>query len=301
MVTIKHKFQSAKTDGSDPSQIRPSNWNDDHSINFAAGSKLMGRYSSTSGVAQEVGISTGLEFNGSSIRVKISEVITEANIEAALGYGYLPKTGGELTGPVTITYNGEAFNIKSGSLTETVYLSLYRGALRAGYLRSSNTVGLTLQNGDNGGQITITKAGGPNGFIYNDAANGDRRVHTDFNYKPATITSATANTISDTTHTHSVDEESIVSEGMANLALGAVGTYALLGDESLVSRSPGATRPGSTLAYANTFTGDSGDFGIGAISPAGTWMLLGQTGVFNVTGTRPGSPFMCVSLWKRIA
>lgn len=31
-MTIKHKFQSALSDGANPTQVQPSNWNDDHDI-----------------------------------------------------------------------------------------------------------------------------------------------------------------------------------------------------------------------------------------------------------------------------
>lgn len=41
-VTIKHKFQSNKADGSDPAVVRPSNWNEEHEIILPANT-LVGR------------------------------------------------------------------------------------------------------------------------------------------------------------------------------------------------------------------------------------------------------------------
>lgn len=65
-ITVKHKFTSAKADSGDASLIRPSNWNDNHDITLATG-KLMGRYTAGTGLVQEVGLATRLEFSAGNI------------------------------------------------------------------------------------------------------------------------------------------------------------------------------------------------------------------------------------------
>lgn len=65
-ITTKHKFQSAKADSGDASLIRPSNWNDDHSITLAT-SKLMGRYTAGTGAVQEVGLGANLAFSAGNL------------------------------------------------------------------------------------------------------------------------------------------------------------------------------------------------------------------------------------------
>lgn len=55
-ISVKHKFVSAKVDGTDSTLIQPSNWNDFHDITLAAG-KVLGRDSSASGAVQELAIS----------------------------------------------------------------------------------------------------------------------------------------------------------------------------------------------------------------------------------------------------
>jgi hypothetical protein len=58
-VLVKHLFTSAKSDGSDPSLIQPSNWNAPHTITLTSG-KLMGRSSSGEGSAEEISLSSDL-------------------------------------------------------------------------------------------------------------------------------------------------------------------------------------------------------------------------------------------------
>lgn len=65
-ISIKHKFQSAKSDGGDASLVRPSNWNDEHDLTMAA-SRLFGRSSGTAGAAQEIPLGTGLKFNAGAL------------------------------------------------------------------------------------------------------------------------------------------------------------------------------------------------------------------------------------------
>lgn len=43
MVSLKHKFVSAKADGPDSTRLRPSNWNDEHDLTTAADGVVLGR------------------------------------------------------------------------------------------------------------------------------------------------------------------------------------------------------------------------------------------------------------------
>jgi hypothetical protein len=55
-VSLKHTFQSAKTDSADATLVQPSNWNQEHILTAAAG-KVLGRDTSGNGVVQELPIS----------------------------------------------------------------------------------------------------------------------------------------------------------------------------------------------------------------------------------------------------
>lgn len=53
MVAIKHKFQSEKGDGTDPTKVQPSNWNEEHDIVMSTG-RVLGRASANEGPAEEL-------------------------------------------------------------------------------------------------------------------------------------------------------------------------------------------------------------------------------------------------------
>jgi hypothetical protein len=65
VVSLKHKFASAKSDGVDTTLVRPSNWNDDHDLTLAA-SKLLGRATASAGAAEEVTVGTSLSLDAAS-------------------------------------------------------------------------------------------------------------------------------------------------------------------------------------------------------------------------------------------
>ena len=52
-ISIKHKFHSNKSDGTDITKVQASNWNDEHDITLAA-DRLLGRDSSGAGAVQEI-------------------------------------------------------------------------------------------------------------------------------------------------------------------------------------------------------------------------------------------------------
>jgi hypothetical protein len=54
-VSLKHAFQSAKTDSTDSTIVQPSNWNEEHELTAAAG-VVLGRDTSGAGVVQELPI-----------------------------------------------------------------------------------------------------------------------------------------------------------------------------------------------------------------------------------------------------
>jgi hypothetical protein len=79
-----------------------------------------------------------------------------------------------------------------------------------------------------------------------------------------------------------------VGTATAGLAVGAVGSYALLQQLTPnTSRSPGGTLAGSSLSYAHCGGG-------GATSPSGTWMLAGQIPSTTVFANQ-------TSVWLRIS
>ena len=59
-LAIKHRFNSAKSDGSDSSLVQPSAWNDTHQMTLA-NNRLIGNFSGSAGDATEVTVDTALD------------------------------------------------------------------------------------------------------------------------------------------------------------------------------------------------------------------------------------------------
>lgn len=57
-ISLKHKFTSAKADGSDTTEVQPSNWNDEHALTTAA-RVLVGRKTNSAGAVEELALNTG--------------------------------------------------------------------------------------------------------------------------------------------------------------------------------------------------------------------------------------------------
>ena len=75
---------------------------------------------------------------------------------------------------------------------------------------------------------------------------------------------------------------------VANMATGAVGTYAFLLFNTNTTASPGSTHAGSGLRYASA---SGTNYGAGGLS--GTWRLMGQT--TNTSGVNSTSLFLRIS------
>lgn len=106
-VTVKHKFQSGKSDGGDASLVRPSNWNDDHNITMD-GERLLGRSSAGNGTAQELSLGNGIQFSGASITAKLGNGLEFS------GDSIITKIG---TG---LEFSGGAVGVKYGTTAGTV-------------------------------------------------------------------------------------------------------------------------------------------------------------------------------------
>lgn len=91
----------------------------------------------------------------------------------------------------------------------------------------------------------------------------------------------------------------------AGAAVGAIGTYAFLGETSNTTTAAGSTRAGSALRYAGVGKVDETWSSIGlmqvgvgsATAPAGTWRAMGQ----SATGTFGGGSIFPATLWLRIS
>lgn len=135
VVSLKHKFASAKTDGADATLVRPSNWNDEHDITLAA-SKLLGRATASTGAAEEVTVGTSLSLDAA----------TQTLRRAAL------------TGDVTASVDSNATTIATGAVTAA---KIGSGAATLAKLDTTGTTGQVLTaQGSGVAPIWAAAAGG---------------------------------------------------------------------------------------------------------------------------------------------
>lgn len=145
-VSVKHKFTSAKADGPDSTQIRPSNWNDAHDIELA-GPALLGKPDAGSGPAVEVPAGDGLAFSGSSIRVAAGGITSDMHAAGSVATAAIQDsavtTGKINDGAVTTPkiYDGSVTTAKIADLAVTA-------AKLAGIPIISKTGNYTLVAGD---------------------------------------------------------------------------------------------------------------------------------------------------------
>jgi hypothetical protein len=92
-----------------------------------------------------------------------------------------------------------------------------------------------------------------------------------------------------------------VGTATAGLAVGDVGSYALLWHNTTAAETPGTTVAGSTLRYASTTTDATNPLvGYGPTAPAGTWRCMGHTAVQG-GGTAYAFTISNVTVWLRIS
>lgn len=148
--SLKHAFQSAKTDGADTSVVRPSDWNAEHTLSMAT-DRLLGRTSAGAGAVEEISVGTGLSLTAGTLSSTVTGTVTSVS-----GTGTV--NGLTLTGTVT----------SSGSLT-------LGGTLSGVSLTSAVTGTLPVANGGTGTATQFTAGSvvfaGSSGVYTQDNAN----------------------------------------------------------------------------------------------------------------------------------
>ena len=109
-IIVRHKFVSQKADTADPSLIRPSNWNDTHTLTAGART-ILGRPDQTEGEVREVTLGSGLQWSGNSIVTTPVDISGKADRgENATGIGF---TNSDFNQPAYIRHtNGQIFFIQ---------------------------------------------------------------------------------------------------------------------------------------------------------------------------------------------
>ena len=90
-VSLKHTFQSAKTDSADPTIVQPSNWNQEHDLTLAT-NKVLGRATAGTGAAEELSVGTALSISGGTLAVT-NVPVANGGTGAATLTGYVKGNG----------------------------------------------------------------------------------------------------------------------------------------------------------------------------------------------------------------
>jgi hypothetical protein len=70
-ISLKHAFNSGKSDGVDATLVQPSNWNAEHTLQLATG-KLVGRTTASTGAAEEIAVSGDLLLSSGTLGINTS-------------------------------------------------------------------------------------------------------------------------------------------------------------------------------------------------------------------------------------
>jgi hypothetical protein len=113
-LSLKHSFNSPKSDGTDATLVQPSNWNAEHSLTLGT-AKLVGRTTSGTGAAEEISVGAGLTLSAGSLT---GNVVTVAGRTGAITLAVADVTGAApLASPTfTGTVSGAAATL-TGTLT----------------------------------------------------------------------------------------------------------------------------------------------------------------------------------------
>lgn len=129
-ISLKHLFQSAKTDGPDNTIVQPSDWNDEHVLTQAT-NRLLGRTTAGTGATEEIAPGTGITLSAGTLSADVTSVagrtgavtLSTADI-SGLTTGYVQKTSA----------TGSAY-LPAGTTGQR------EGSPSAGYIRYNTTTG----------------------------------------------------------------------------------------------------------------------------------------------------------------
>jgi hypothetical protein len=127
-VSLKHTFQSAKTDSADATLVQPSNWNQEHDLTLAT-NKVLGRATAGTGAAEELSVGTALSISGGTLAV--------TNVPVANGGTGASTLTGYVKGSGTSAFTASA-TIPTSDLTGT--LGVANGGTGAATLTANNVL-----------------------------------------------------------------------------------------------------------------------------------------------------------------
>ena len=128
VISLKHNFTSAKSDGADSTMVQPSNWNAEHTLTQAT-NRLLGRTTASTGATEEISVGSNLSFTSTTLNLASSVSVTalsitgtdSVNIAAGTTAQRVSTTTGAFRFNTSISkfegYNGSAWGSVGGGAT----------------------------------------------------------------------------------------------------------------------------------------------------------------------------------------
>jgi len=117
-INVKHTFISAKTDDVDATFVRPSNWNENHTLTMTT-NKLLGRGTAADGAVEEITLGTNLALSGTTLNASGATVSAASRL---LGRGSASGAGvqEEITLGTNLSMSGTTLNVALGGGTAAI-------------------------------------------------------------------------------------------------------------------------------------------------------------------------------------
>lgn len=110
-VSLKHAFNSSKSDGTDSTLVQPSNWNAEHTLTMAT-ARLLGRTTASTGAAEEISAGANLALSAGSL-----------DLASNIAVGTAQTSSSTSTTPV-LSFNASNSPVASGATVSGSYLQV---------------------------------------------------------------------------------------------------------------------------------------------------------------------------------